>query len=200
MRKSWRHITILAIAWIAVVNASCNKNAESPATPPVPKPVEWPRLPIDVTDSMVDVPGLPVDVKVSSLAQYEVLETYPPGLTVTYPKVNTKIFYTFIPVDNENLNSVVSARQQRISLNLQGAPAKTLYGENEAKEQAMIVVAQSGTVHPVQYLAVKDGYVVTATSFIADPDAAMHYDSISPLYDVLTGDLERTLPGFKFEK
>lgn len=199
MTNPRRHIAIVMAAWMIIVFASCKQETESTGAPPVPKPVAWPRLPVETSDSMVDVAGLPVNVRVSAKATYDVLETDPPGLTVSYPAADTKIYYTFIPVTDENRDAVLSARRQRIGLNLNGVPARTFHSVNGSDSQSVLVVAQSGTQSPVQLLAVLPGYVVTATSFINDPGASIRYDSIAPLYQVLTRDMARTLPDFKFD-
>lgn len=198
MKPVYRHIVRLAVfASVAVFCACAQKEKEE--TTSVPRPVAWPRLPVESSDSMVDVTGLPVEVRVSAKATYDVLETYPPGLTVTYPSADTKIYYTFIPVTDENRDAVLNARQQRINLNLNGAPARTFHSSDGSDRQSVLVVAQSGTQSPVQLLAVLPDYVVTATSFVNDPGASIRYDSIAPLFEVLAQDMARTLPAFKFD-
>lgn len=175
------------------MTSACSGENSSADRFDVPLPVAYPRLPVAKADSMVLVPGLPVPVYINPECSYIILETDPPGLTVTYPGANTDVFYTFINVDSDRQRErVLDGRLDRISHNLNGAPANTLHPD----ENTVLVVAQTGTQTPVQLLAVKDNTVVTATAFVHDPRATAAYDSIAPLFGILADDLARTLNPF----
>lgn len=191
------NISLIVSCIIALLIVSgCKKNESVFA----PLPTAWPRLPVALCDSVVVVDGLPVKVAVNPLAVYKVTDGTTPGLTVDYPLVNTHIYYTFIPVKTqEERDAIVESRLQRISLNLNGADARTLHGSDDQDNQSVVVVATSGAQTPVQLLADLPGYVVTATSFLDDPKATVMFDSIRPLVDMLQADMVRTLPGFNYD-
>lgn len=173
--------------------ASCSRSDDRSATP---LPTAWPRIDISAADSMTVVEGLPVEVRVNSRAEWHSDSADGlPALTVTYPGANTYIYYTFIPVrDEEERAGILERRSERIALNLNGAPAQTIHaGAPDDDSQAVIVVASTGTQTPVQLLAQTPGWVISATSFIDDPRAAVAYDSIRPIVDVLRSDMERTV-------
>lgn len=174
---------------------STDDSGPGPAT--VPRPTAYPRLDLPDTTTSVLSDGLPVAVKISKAAEYTVTpadKERPAGLTVDYPKATgASVYYTFIPVNSGNIEKVLEARRERISLNLNGAPAHTTHAFGDGIE-AVIVTAQTGSQTPVQLLADVDGrWVVSATAFVHDASSAFSYDSIRPLYDRLTDDLTSAL-------
>lgn len=194
---------ILMCALTCLFNCSCGNSGSDTAFSPVPLPKAWPRIDISTSDSMTPVPELPVGVKVNPLAAWETLETYPPGLTVTYPNGSAKIYYTFIETpDKTERDRVIEMRMQRISLNLNGTPAKTFHSSvNESEPQigGALVVALSGTQTPVQLLAEKPGWIVSGTAFIDDSRAVVAYDSLLPLIEVLQFDMAHSLKDINFD-
>lgn len=180
--------------------AACT-DSDGGASQAIPRPKAWPRLNIATSDSMTAVPGMPVEVLVNPTALWEVQETDPPGLTVTYPEVNTRIFYTFIKAGGEARNNdIIERRQQRISLNLNGAPAETVHSlPNESTgASGVIVEATSAASTPVQLLARLPGWIVSATAFIDSDNPTLNYDSIRPVVKALRHDMARTLPALAF--
>lgn len=189
---------MLGVACAAVATGCGHTDSDRGAR--VPLPTAWPRIDVSASDSMARVPGLPLDVLINPAATYEILETYPPGLTVTYPRGAARIYYTFIETDNDaDRQKVVDMRRQRISLNLNGTPAVTRHGHSpdNADGEAVLVAATSTSQTPIQLLADMGQFVVTATAFVDTPRA--RYDSIYPLYKVLEHDLSRTLPALTFD-
>lgn len=165
----------------------------------VPKPRALPRMAVTHSDSMVQVTATPVKVLVNPMATYIIEDSEHPGLTVTYPKINTDIYFTFIDAPTEEQKKeIIALRQERINLNLNGIPAQTFHGTDSEGTEAVVVVAQSGSQTPVQMLAVSPRYIVTATAFIHDPSASLNYDSIVPVYEVVKEDLMQAIPGIKF--
>ena len=174
--------------------AACG--GEDTGRTPMPLPVAWPRLPVSVSDSMTTLSDLPVAVRINPSATYSIVAGETPGLTVTYPKAGASIYYTFISAPTDDARQkVLEARKERISLNLNGLPARTIHS---ATGNGALIVAGSGTQTPVQLLAEVPPYIVTATAFIESPVAATAYDSIRPLIGVLEHDMSRTLPGLEF--
>ena len=190
---------ILTVAFLTVTIACGNADADKPASRPLPR--AWPRPPVTVSDSMDLVPGLPVGVSVNPAAQYEIKETDPPSLTVRYPGLEADIYYTFvIPVNEDMRKKIIEARQERISLNLNGLPAQTLHGQSSIPSaEAIVVVAQSGTQTPVQLLADLPQCVITATAFLHNPRVTQMYDSIKPVIDILRHDIMKSVSMFEYK-
>lgn len=189
-------IVLMLCVGLPIMFSGCKKAIQSY----VPLPIAWPRLPLAESDNMKMVENLPVKIAINECATYNIIDEKILGLTVTYPKVNTQIYYTFIPVNAvDEIDEVIDSRLQRITLNLNGADAKTLHGSDKEDNQSVLVVATSGTQTPVQLLASVPGYVISATSFVGDPKAATTFDSIRPLVDMLEADMRRTLPGFNYD-
>lgn len=180
---------------------SCGENDKSDRYG-VPRPVAWPRLPVSVSDSMTEVEGLPVKMFVNPKVTYSQNKTDHQGLTIVYPpEANAEIYFTFIKAKDETeRRRIIEARQERISLNLNGLPAMTIHGKGTEGSEAIVVVAKSGTQTPVQLLAEMPGYVVTGTAFLKDPRVSMAYDSIKPLIEVLEYDMTHALKGIKYEQ
>lgn len=190
-----RNTVIVAVTGMLATGCAGEKEGDEQSQA-VPLPVAWPRLDISTSDSMRTVQEVPVEVLINPEADYEIVEGDPKGLTVTYPKVNTKIYYTFIaPSDSAERRKIIENRMQRISLNLNGITAETLHDETE---QGVLVVASSGSQTPVQLLADLPDFVVTGTAFFMDPATSVAYDSISPIIKVLEYDMSRSLPMLKF--
>lgn len=144
---------------------------------------------------------MPVPVAVNRQATFEVEEINPPGLTVRYPGVGADIYFTFVETPpGTDRQKIIEARQERISLNLNGVPARTFHTPEGEDNDGVLVVATSGTQTPVQLLVNMPEYVVTATAFLHDPRVSMAYDSIKPLIEVLKYDMSHALPGVKFEE
>lgn len=179
--------------------AACSTANTDDRLTAMPRPVAWPRLPLPAADSLTIVDDLPLTVMVNTAADIERSGDTYPALTVTYPGLNAGIYWTFIPA-KDNLDQIIDARRQRISLNLNGTPADTHHTAPDAAAEGVLVTAQSGSLTPVQLLVVSpDGTVVTATAFLADPRAAEAYDSIRPLIDMLQRDMSRALPDAPFQ-
>lgn len=180
-----RKLPLLMLCIAAAAVSSCGDTERVAA----PLPVAYPRLPVTVSDTMTLVEGTLVPVQVNPSARVAA-DSASHALTVTYPAVNTDIYFTFIPyADDAAREKILDARRQRISLNLNGVTAAT----HHPADNVVVVVASSGTQTPVQLLADVAGCIVTATAFIHDPRAASAYDSIAPLVDVLSHDLERAI-------
>ena len=190
-----RLVFYISVAIIfCILSVSCGGESQ---TNSVPLPKAWPRIDISVSDSMTDVPGLPVGISINTEAVYIIDEMDPPGLTVSYPSNHARIYYTFItPGSESNRQKVLRARQERINLNFNGAPADTYHSEDG---NVVVLVARSGNQTPVQLLANLDSCIVSATAFIDDPRASLMYDSIQPLIDVLEHDLKNTIKGIQFK-
>lgn len=155
----------------------------------VPLPQAWPRVPIAASDSMATVADVPVEVKINPVAVYEIVEGEHPGLTVRYPSAGVDIYFTFIyPASAKERDEIISARKQRMALNLNGTEART---ETLDNVDGVAVVAKSVAQTPVQILADIDGYIVTATSFVRNASNSTPYDSIKPVYDVLEHDMKK---------
>lgn len=202
MRDVKTYLVIAALSVSLGVGLSCSSdNQETGSEESVPLPYAWPRLPLPETDSMKSVAGVPVDILINSAAEYDVLETYPPGLTVRYPKSGVEVYYTFIKPETEReREAIIDARRQRISLNLNGIPAKTIHSTDGGESSGVLVTASSGSQFPVQLLAETQGWIVTATSFIRASEKPLPYDSILPLIGLIEKDMKRTVKGVRFEE
>ena len=187
---------VLAVTGATAFVTGCQSNNRHG----LPLPKAWPRLPIEQHDSMVTVAGLPLPVNINPDATFQLIDDGHPGLTVSYPAVGTKIYFTFVKTrDRKEQDQVVRIRKQRIALNLNGAPARMRHSTPDSESDATLVVARSGVQTPVQLLATVGDYVVTATAFIDDPQAAQSYDSISPIVRVVEHDMAHALDNVTFE-
>lgn len=185
---------------LAFATAACAGSGASDSIASAPVPVAYPRIPVQAYDSLVAVDApIPVAVRINPEAVYTVEETDPPGLTVSYPKAGARLYFTFIrPGSLSDKEKIIDLRKQRISLNLNGTPARTLHSGPDTDGTAIIVTATSGTQIPVQLLGETDGYIITATAFIDDPRAATAYDSVAPLFRVLEHDLSKAVDNLHF--
>ncbi|MDE6396290.1 MAG: hypothetical protein K2K84_03370 [Muribaculaceae bacterium] len=189
---------LIVLAAVVLCLSGCSSSDDTGAvSSAVPRPTAYPRLDLPDTASVVLTDGLPVHVRVSQAATCSVSSAdgeRPAALTVDYPpRTGASVYFTFIPVDGANIEKVLDARRERISLNLNGAPASTTHAFGDGIE-AVIVTAQTGSQTPVQLLADIDGrWVVSATAFVHEPSAAFSYDSVRPLYDRLSEDMAKAL-------
>lgn len=167
---------------------SC-RQADEPASAPLP--VAYPRVAV-LPDSMVTHSAFGVDVDVNAAAIVTDVPGKTPGIIVDYPGLNAKVYYTYIPTRGTDPADIINARKERISLNLNGVPARTLHSP-----QGVLVIARSISSTPVQLLALEGNNVVSATAFLSNPGTS--FDSISPLIDMLTRDMSRTLPNVDFK-
>ena len=192
MRKLFFHI-LLAVTFMVT---SCKSGGERDFSTPLPE--GWPRPNIAVSDSISVIEGLPLEVRKNLMADYFIEEIDPPGLTIVYPTIGTKIYFTFIEIHNEEQrDKILEARQKRISLNLNGAQATTIHDQQGL---AALVVAQSASQTPGQLLVNLPYYVVSATAFIDNRNAYMNYDSIYPIIKVLEHDMRKALPQINFNE
>lgn len=198
MRKVNNHTALITTLLLCGVTlGGCQGDGGSSS---IPLPVGWHRLPIEISDSMNIVKGLPMEVSVNPMAVYEIQDSVHPSLTIKYPSVGADIYFTFIKPESESARkNIIDARQERISLNLNGVKAKTLHGSVNDETDAVLVVATSGTQTPVQLLVNTPEYVVTATAFIHDPKVSQAYDSIKPLIEVLEYDMSHALRNVNFD-
>lgn len=195
MKKGFINIFVLVVSVFVFV--SCGDSEQTAGTVPLPK--AWPRLDAPITADRTEVTGLPVPVSINPSAKYSVLEVNPPGLTVDYPKHGVSIYYTFVPVrDEESLERVLDARRERIGLNLNGREADVYETTPSSGGEGALIVARSVSQFPVQLLVHQSDWIVSATAFVHNP--VTDYDSISPLVDMLEYDMRRTLPGIEFVK
>ncbi|MBD5170676.1 MAG: hypothetical protein HDT07_01525 [Bacteroidales bacterium] len=190
-------LVLISAACVCLVACS-GADTGRPAMSSVPRPTAYPRLQLPDTATVVVTDGLPVPVRICRDAHYSVTAAEngrPPGLTVDYPSPTpVSVYFTFIPVNPANIEKTLEARRERISLNLNGAPALTTHAFGDDIE-AVLVTAQTTSQTPVQLLADVDGrWIVSATSFVHDSGLSTSvYDSIRPLYDRLGQDLEQAL-------
>lgn len=186
---------------VALVSLSILAGCHSSDGPGIPLPKAWPRLPIQQYDSMTVVEGLPVEVRVNPSSTWQIVDDGMQGLTVTYPAVGTKIYFTFVKTrDHAERQQVVDIRKQRISLNLNGGSARMLHSDIDTVRNydAVLIVSKSAVQTPVQLLATMGNYVVTATAFIDNPGIAQAYDSIAPIVRVLQHDMSNALSDISF--
>lgn len=180
---------------VLMLVAACHSSTDDAS---VPLPKAYPRLALPVADSLVTVDSLPVEVRVNPHAAYSIISKMPAGLTVSYPSIKSNIYFTFIkPTDTADRERIIKARQERISLNLNGIPAETIH---DTEGKAVIVLAKSASGTPVQLLAEVDPYIVTATAFIDDSDISASYDSIAPVINFLYDDMARAIPVLNFSR
>ena len=195
MTENRSFFSLIAALFLLCFATGCDDGSRSTG---VPLPKAWPRLPIEMSDSMKAVEGIPVEVFVRSSSEIQLMHGPTPGMTVSYPGTDAKIYFTFIPIETDEQKSfVIKNRRKRIELNLNGVSATTLHSGNG---EAVLVSASSGTQTPVQLLGSVPGYVITATSFLDGRDASERYDSLAPLMKVLETDLIRAVPSFRFVK
>lgn len=187
---------MLPVLLAGLVAAGCSD--KKPHTPTTPLPSAYPRLPLPDNDTMRTVSETPSPVNVNSTARATFTPGDMPALTVEYPRLGATAYWTFIPYTGTPAE-IIARRRERISLNLNGTPARTLHSAPTSDFEAVLVTAEAGSQTPVQMLAVTPEYVITATAFLSDPRAAVAYDSIRPLIELLDRDMQRSIPGLIFE-
>lgn len=199
IRSTTSFIALLSLAGILV---GCHDNdTSSPPTPSVPPAKAYPRLALPITDSLVCISDGHINLRVNPSANVvtkTLVEGESTAVTATYPGQGVSIYYTIRRVNLDEQQYAFENRLERISLNLNGTPARTDFTAPDCDTEGFIVTATSASLTPVQMLVAGDGYLVTATAFIDNAETAAAYDSIRPLIDMIYDDMARSIPNVKF--
>lgn len=184
---------VLFLAAVAVLTA-CGHNSDGQAESAVPRPRAYPRPDLPERTLRLlegDSVTIPLNVNAAAVVRSTpVTDSAPGAVTVEYPAgVGATVYYTIIPSENEDSRKqILSARQERISLNLNGTPAETIH-KTDGDAEIVVVTALSVSQTPVQMLADIGGkWIVSSTAFMHDNKGFVDYDSIRPVYEYLRAD------------
>lgn len=162
---------------------------------PVPRRRAYPR--IEIPDSAFTIVGnAPNRLQINASAQ--ILDsTDNKWVTVIYPDLNAKIYYTFTPVDKSTIDAVIDNRLERINLNLSGHKPEFLPVDTREGFTGQIVVDRFGGTTPVQFIVTdRSTVVVSGAAFLPDADGAPA-DSLNPVVDMLRRDIIHSIKTLK---
>lgn len=187
----------LILTILTCLIASCADKGAQSDTPAVPRRHAYPRIEVpDSTFSYVTdhITGLSVAVNNGAThSQRNAENSRAPFIDVTYPGLNSQIYFTITPVDSISVEEVLANRLERISLNLGGAEAELIEFDSPAGFENKVIATRGDIATPVQFIAT-DGTsaVVSGAAFIKDASPATA-DSIAPLVNMLRRDIIHAL-------
>lgn len=196
-----RTAAIITLATVPMLVGCQGSDKAEPPTPSVPPAKAYPRLALPLADSLTAVGDEGLRIMVNPAAN---IVTEPVGdgastaVTAIYPGLGIAIYYTLRRVKADEQQSEVDNRLERISLNLNGTPARTDFTAADCDAEGFIVETKSASLTPIQMLVAGNGYIVTGTAFIDNTETAAAYDSIRPLIDMIYSDMSRSVPNVKF--
>ena len=114
-------------------------------------------------------------------------------IDVSYPKINSTIFYTITPVTLSTIEEVIANRLERIRLNLGDSDAELIEFNSTEGFENKVLVSHGDISTPVQFISTDgENVVVSGVAFIKDASPATA-DSIAPIVDVIRRDIVHSL-------
>lgn len=114
-------------------------------------------------------------------------------IDVSYPKINTTIFYTITPVDHTTIEDVIANRLERIRLNLGDRDTELIEFNSTEGFENKVLVSHGDISTPVQFISTDGGnVVVSGVAFIKEASPATA-DSIAPIVDVMRREVVHSL-------
>lgn len=179
-----------AIASLALLVASCGGNDGRHNAVPLPR--AYPR--ITVADSVFSpVPGAAMPFEASTAATVQA-DSAGRWLTLRYPAYDAEVYVTLSQApDQDRMGAMLANRRERMSLNLNGAPASTTHITSLDGSFEAVLLEAPGTETPLQFLAT-DGHL-RMVSGVARLSAASTapYDSVRPVVAALRRDIIHAL-------
>lgn len=162
---------------------------------PVPRRRAYPR--IEIPDStFVTVENARNGLQINAFAQVE-CSADNKWVTVVYPDLNAKIYYTFTSVDSSTIGAVVDNRLERINLNLSGHKPEFLPVDTREGFTGQIVVDRFGGTTPVQFIVTDRSNIVVSGAAFLHAAAGAPVDSLSPVVDMLRRDIIHSIKTLK---
>ncbi len=162
---------------------------------PVPRRRAYLR--IEIPDStFVTVENARNGLQINAFAQVE-CSADNKWVTVVYPDLNAKIYYTFTSVDSSTIGAVVDNRLERINLNLSGHKPEFLPVDTREGFTGQIVVDRFGGTTPVQFIVTDRSNVVVSGAAFLHAAAGAPVDSLSPVVDMLSRDIIHSIKTLK---
>lgn len=165
---------------------------------PVPRPRAYPR--IILPDTLYSaLPGVPVRLEanrdaVAAVRQGEDGRSI--WIDLRYPSLMSTLSITVTPtLDAQKLDEAVDNRLERILLNIGGNHSELTELMSAGGYDCRMFTVRSGTVTPLQFLAIGDDRIVAGTLVLDYP--AESADSLSPLLDAAGKDMLHMLRGLK---
>ncbi|MDE6498344.1 MAG: hypothetical protein K2L21_06775 [Muribaculaceae bacterium] len=181
------------IAILAAMLAACGGSDGRDA---VPKPRAYPR--IAVADSVfAPVPGAAIPFEACTAAQAQV-DSAGRWITLSYPAYGATVYVTLSEApDQERMAAMIDNRRERMSLNLNGAPASTGHITSLDGSFEGVLLEAPGTGTPLQFLAT-DGYrrLVSGVAQLSTAGTAPH-DSVRPILAALRRDIIHALKNLR---
>lgn len=176
---------ILPLAMLAAACGGSDSNA------PVPRPRAYPR--IAVADSVfAPVAGAAIPFEASTAA-VATLDSTGSQLTLDYPAYGMQLYVTLtVAPDPDRVGAVIANRRERMSLNLNGAPASTTHITSQDSTFEGVLLEAPGTGTPLQFLAT-DGMNCVASGALSTAATPAPYDSVRPIVAALRRDIVHAL-------
>lgn len=187
---------VVPLAVLAVIAlADCSNGGDR--RPPVPRRNAYPR--IEIPDSSFYNDGrLPLSLQTSTAAKAMVSKNDHTGIwvDVSYLQFSASVLFTFTPVSDSTIESVIENRMERISLNLGGNGAEVMQFVSPDGFDSRVIVCRS-VATPVQFLST-DGRSVVVSGAAYTPGFSMErIDSLNPVVDMLRRDIVHALKTLK---
>lgn len=190
-----KSLPTIIVATALTLLGACSSGNDNSA--PVPRRRAYPRIEIpDSTFTIVD--NAPNSLQINAGANVDnTSDNSGKWITVSYPGLNAKIYYTFTPVDNSTIDAVVDNRIERINLNLSGHKAEFIPVDTREGFTGQIVVDRFGGTTPVQFIVTDRGSVVVSGAAFLPAASEATTDSLSPVVDMLRRDIIHSIKTLK---
>lgn len=177
----------ICICIVLALFGACSPGGDNSAS--VPRRRAYPR--IEIPDStFVAVSSAPNGLQINAAANVDdSADNSGKWITVDYPGLNAKIYYTFTPVDGSTIDAVVDNRIERINLNLSGHKPEFLPVDTREGFTGQIVIDRFGGTTPVQFIVTDRTNVVVSGAAFLPAAAEAPADSLSPVIDMLRRDI-----------
>lgn len=210
MSKSHRHNTITAFftmlpIWIMAIATSlffseCGEDKQAN----IPRQEAFPR--IETHDStFTELPSAPMRFEISTEAKV-VLDSVNTGkkmgensrwFTISYPRYDAEIYYTFTPVNSASLDKVIDNRTERMKLNSGGLTSELLELTNANGFSSQILTTIESKVTPIQFISTDNKHWVVSGAVHIKNHNSNNIDSISPVINVIKRDIIHSLKTIK---
>lgn len=118
-------------------------------------------------------------------------------VTLSYPRYKALMYLTFTPVTPATLDGVVDNRIERMSLNAGSSRSELVELTSEGGFACRMLTKRSGTVTPVQFLAVSPALVVSGALFLQHQASPTSPDSLAPVITAVETDILHALRRLK---